>query len=330
MSVEKYLTLSDGRTLAYEDVGDSSSNLVVIFFHGVFGYGSAPGPGLLSPVHVAKNVHNIAPTLPGWGCSSPRNPSKTFRETLISDTTELITHLHPNTADLRIYISGGSYGTIAAQMIYGAPFDEFPLGRKIKGCLLLAPLSYFKCHKGYSKSMTWIDYISVGPMARYLPFQPIQRLGAFGIYMMVTTEDKAEALMRKQLFDSAPPEEREAFKRWREQRGLKEGELERTMAKNMFKSTSKTWAGFIEVPDVAHSDWGFQPNQLDDEHTKNRPMLIAASAHDDLGPDMANWLHENYRNSTLKWVPGKHLSTLYELDGLWAELLKDEPAGVPS
>jgi hypothetical protein len=171
--------------------------------------------------------------------------------------------------------------------------------------------------------MTWSNYMSVGPPARILPFQPLLRVGIFALSMKISTVDKAEVMIRQLLLDGAPPEERAAFAQWREQRGIKEGDFETRMATNMVKSISKSWAGFIEIADVVHSDWGFRPDQLDEDHTRGRPILIAASAQDDLGPNMANWLKENYKNSRLKWV---HLSTLYEIDNLWAELLamKDE------
>jgi hypothetical protein len=327
-TTEKFLTLADGRTLAYGDIGDASSSLLVIFFHGVFGVGAA-SPDTLSPVHVEKKVHYITPTLAGWGNSSPRPHSTSYAAVLISDMTQLITHLHPNTANLRIYVAGGSYGTLPAQMLYGAPFDAFPLGRHIVGCFLGAPFSPFKYHTGYTKSMNWQNYFSVGPPAR-LPFQPILRMAVFGLSMKVNTVDKAEVMIRKLLFDDTSPEESAAFAQWRESRGIEEGVFERRMATNMVKSISKSWAGFIEVGNVVQSDWGFCPNLLDDEHTTGRPMMIAASEQDDLGPDMANWLKENYRNSKLKWVPGKHLSTLYEMDNLWAELMENEPSPAPA
>ncbi|KAJ7682947.1 hypothetical protein B0H17DRAFT_1074728 [Mycena rosella] len=265
----------------------------------------------------------------GWGFSSPRPSSMGYTQALASDMTELINHLHPNSPDLRIYIAGGSYGSIPAQMLYGAPFDAFPLGRNIVGCLLAAPFSPFKWHGDYTKSMTWSNYVSIGPLARMLPFQPLQRIAVVGLSLKLNTVDKAETFIRQLLFDDASEEERAAFARWRESRGLEEGVFERQMATNMVKSISKSWAGFIEIADVAHSDWGFRPDRLDDAHTTGRPMIIAASADDDLGPDMANWLKANYRNSKLKWVPGKHLSTLYEIDNLWAELLENEPAASP-
>ncbi|KAJ7758091.1 hypothetical protein DFH07DRAFT_1060437 [Mycena maculata] len=59
------------------------------------------------------------------------------------------------------------------------------------------------------------------------------------------------------LFDNAALEERVAFAKWREARGLEEGVFERQMTSNMVKSISKSWAGFIQVADIIHSDWGF-------------------------------------------------------------------------
>ncbi|KAJ7512790.1 Alpha/Beta hydrolase protein [Mycena galericulata] len=323
MSTEQYLTLTDGRTLAYEDTGDASSPLVVIFFHGVFGVGAAPVAP--SPVLDGKKAHQINPTLAGWGYSSPRPTSKSYAEVLASDMTELINHLHPDTSDLRIYVGGGSYGTVPAQMLYGASFETFPLGRHIVGCLLAAPFSPFKWHEDYTKSMNWTNYMSVGPPGHFLPFQPIQRMAVFAISMKLSTVDKAEVFLRRLLFDGVPPEEQAAFARWRESRGVKEGVLERRMATNMVKSISKSWAGFIEVADVIHSDWGFRPDLLDEDHTKGRAMMIAASTNDELGPHMATWLSAKYKNSTLKWVTGKHLSALYEMDNFWAELMENEP-----
>ncbi|KAJ7634918.1 Alpha/Beta hydrolase protein [Roridomyces roridus] len=320
---EQYLTLKDGRTLAYEEAGDKSSSLLIIFFHGVFGVGAAPIRE--SPVFLEKKVHHITPTLAGWGYSSPRPTSESYTTVLASDMTELIQHLHPNDPKLRIYVAGGSYGTIPAQMLYGASFDIFPLGRNIAGCLLAAPFSPFRYHKDYTRSMTMSNYLSVGPPSRWIPFNFLQRAAVFGLSQKFNTVEKAEVFLRQLLF-SGPEEEQAAFARWRESGGIPEGAFERQMAKNMLKSIEKTWSGFIEVADVLHSDWGFCPNLLDEAHTKERPMLIAASKDDDLGPYMAEWLKENYRNSALKWVPGKHISTLYEMDNLWGELMKNESA----
>lgn len=115
---QKHLALNGGRSIAYAEAGDLNSNTLVIFFHGVFAIGNA---SRLSPVLVEKAVHFLAPTLPGWGESSSVPPSSTFASCLTEDMNALITHLHPDTSQLKIYICGGSYGTVAAQILYGAP-----------------------------------------------------------------------------------------------------------------------------------------------------------------------------------------------------------------
>ncbi|KAJ7286348.1 Alpha/Beta hydrolase protein [Mycena rebaudengoi] len=322
MSTEKFLTLADGRTLAYEDSGDPTSSLVVLFFHGLMGVGSAPLA--LAPALVEKKAHYIAPTLAGWGNSSPRPSSMSYAAALTADTTALINHLYPDTSRLRIYVGGGSYGTVPAQVIYGAPFDVFPLGRHVFGCLIGAAFSPFKWHTQYAKSMTWQNYITVGPPARTLPFQILPRATVWAVSMKVNSVDKAEKFIRELLFDGAPPDERAAYTKWRESRGQEDGLLQRQMATNMYKSISKSWAGFIEVSDVLHSDWGFAPQLLDEEHTAGRPVYILASTGDELGPDMTNWLEANYRNAKVKWINGKHLAGYYEMDNIWAEMLTNE------
>ncbi|KAF7319380.1 AB hydrolase-1 domain-containing protein [Mycena chlorophos] len=324
-SAEKLLNLPNNRVLAYEDTGDRDSNLLVIFFHGVFGVGRVPTTKL-SPVLIEKRAHYITPTLAGWGNSSPRETGKSYHQALADDTTALIEHLHPGVQDFKIFVCGGSYGTVPAQMLYGAPFDIFPLGKFVRGCFLAAPFTPFKYHANYTRGMTWGNWLSVGPPSQWLPFNLLQRSVAMGVSMQFTGPkgvERAEKFIRGFLFDSAPEVEKKAFAAWREKQGLAEGEFEREMAQNMARSMEKTWAGFIECGDVINSDWAFVPKDLDEAHTEGRKVVIAASTEDELGPEFATWLHENYKNSSLKWVAGKHISTLYEMDNLFAELLQD-------
>ena len=111
---EKYLELSDGRTLAYAEAGNSSSSTLVIYMHGMFTVGRASD----SKVLMERDIHYISPTLPGWGTSSPRrNKDKSFALGLVSDITALIDHLHPHDLNLKIYVAGGSFGTVPAQML---------------------------------------------------------------------------------------------------------------------------------------------------------------------------------------------------------------------
>ncbi|KAL0571796.1 hypothetical protein V5O48_010170 [Marasmius crinis-equi] len=315
-SNEKLLTLPDGRTLAYDDNGDRSSSTMIVFLHGLFGIGRADR--VLEPFR-DKGYHIVNPTLPGFGLSSPRDKSVPYAVAFSRAITALVDHLHPNDPNLRIYLAGGSYGTVPAQILYGLPFDVFPYGRNIVGCMLLAPLSPFKYDKEYTKGMIWSNWISVGPPSQIIPFHLIQRLMVMGVGMKVNTVEKAEGLLRKMLFDTATETEKAAFAVWREREGLSEGQWERTMAENMMKSFSTTWDGFMEGADVLHSDWGFVPNQLDKEHVK-RPLMIVASESDPLGPHMATWMGENYKNSTLKWLDGGHIAGTYALTDLWREM----------
>lgn len=91
---------------------------------GVFGVGTATDP--LSPALLERGVHFVVPTLASWGNTSPIPHGVTFHDQLYQDVTALINHLHPNVDDLKLYISGGSLGTVTAQMLYGVPYEKFP------------------------------------------------------------------------------------------------------------------------------------------------------------------------------------------------------------
>ncbi|PPQ77306.1 hypothetical protein CVT25_010889 [Psilocybe cyanescens] len=317
--VEKYLQLPDGRTLAYSDNGNPSSSCLVIFFHGAFGVGNASH---LQPILIEKDVHFIAPTLPGWGSSSPRNKVVPFHVSLASDISYLIKQLHPRDENLRIYIAGGSFGTVPAQILYGASFDIFPHGRDIKGCMVLAPFSPFKLHKGYAKTMTTPNYMAVGPPTQYIPFHLLPRLSSFYMKGKLQSVEDAEVFVREKLFDTMQAEEKDAFNKWKEDHGKQEGEVEREFAGNMVRSVAKTWDGYLEIADVIHGDWGFKPDALDEEHTR-RPILIVGSEGDTMAPDaMAKWLAATYKNAHLRSINGGHLAALFHLNNLWKELLE--------
>ncbi|KAF9266207.1 alpha/beta-hydrolase [Marasmius fiardii PR-910] len=314
--LEKFLTLPDGRTLAYADSGNRASPTIVIFFHGFFGIGRS---GFTMEAFRESGFHIVTPTLPGFGLSSPRDKTLPYAVYLSRTITALIDHLHPNEPNLRIYMSGGSYGTVPAQILYGLPFDVFPYGKNIVGCMILAPLSPFRHDVEYTKGMTWTNWVGVGPPSQLVPFHLLQRLVAKAIGMKIKTVDKAEAFLRKTLFETATEAEKASFLAWKEREGIPEGQWERKMAENMVKSFATTWDGFYEGSDVLHSDWGFDPRLLDEEHTK-RPLMAVASSSDPLGPHMATWINENYPNSTLKWLDGGHIAATYVMSDLWREL----------
>jgi len=316
---EKYLDLPGGRRLAYAENGNPSSSTLVIFFHGAFGVGTAD---TLQKYLREKDVHFVAPTLAGWGKSSPRSKNIPFHVGLASDTSALIDHLHPQKEGLKIYIAGGSFGTVPAQMLYGASFDVFPSGRNVVGCMVLAPFSPFKLHKDYSKSMTISNYIGVGPPSRYIPFKLLQRLGSVVFHRKIKTPTKAEGFVRQTLFDKMGEEEKAEFAKWREQTGKAEGQVEREFGQNMMRSVQESWVGFMEMADAIHGDWGFAPNALDEEHNA-RPILLVTSEGDTMAPDaMAKWLSENYKNAHYRSVHGGHLAAMFHMNELWKELFE--------
>lgn len=320
---ERFLPLRDGRTLAYEEAGNLSSKIVVLYMHGFFTVGDA---SQTSRVLLNKNVHFITPTLPGWGNTSPPPPSTPYRDCLTSDMTMLLSHLYPdsNGRDIKLYIAGGSLGTVPAQILYGASYDKFPFGRCISGMLLLGAFSPFRYHKDYAKHMTWTQYILPGPIGHYIPFNLLTHLMKFVLSRKLTTIEGAEASLRETVFDTMDQAEREEFAKWSEERGMVPGDTVRKMAKNVMRSISKSWAGFMLTPPLLHSDWGFRPDALDEEHSRP-PVLLTASKGDDMSPvAYAHYLAANYKNARIKHVEGGHMSISYYMDEVWAEFLADE------
>lgn len=318
---DKRLALQGGRILAYADSGNTASSTVVIFFHGAFSVGNTTR---ISRVVQEKDFHYIAPTLPGWGNSSPISPSLSFAAGLAADTTALLTHLHPNDTNLKLYVGGGSYGTVPAQMLYGACYDTFPLGRHIAGLLLLGPLSPPRAHSNYAQSLPWQNYFMIGPPSQYIPFKLVARMGKLAMGRSVGSAENAEVFVRGLLFDKMDEAEREAFAQWRDAQGVAEGQLEREMAQNIARSVAKSWQGYLDIPDVFHSDWGFSPSSLDPQHAQ-RPVLVVASSGDDLAPGaMANWLVTNYKNARLKVIHGGHIAAIFHFDEIWRDFLEFE------
>ena len=318
-SSEKYLELSDGRTLAYAESGNNSSSILVLFFHGAFSIGAASNS---NKVLLEKDVHYISPTLPGWGASSPRDKDKPYYVGFASDITALIDHLHPHDLNLKIYITGGSFGTVPAQMLYGAPFDVFPYGRYLAGCMLLGPFSPPRFDTGYTKSMTMSNYMAIGPPSQYIPFKLFLRLMTFIIHRKVKTLEGAEKFIRSYLFDHMKEEERIAFQNWKKDNGKVDEQVVREFAENTMKSVQYTWEGCMEMADVIHGDWGFNPAGLDEEHNK-RPILLVSTDGDTMSPDAnAKWLAASYKNSVHRSLPGGHLASMYHSNDLWRQFLE--------
>jgi len=319
---ERYLALTGGRTLAYAEAGNISSKTIVLYLHGSFTVGDA---SKVSPVLLKKNIHFISPTLPGWGNTSGPLPSTSYNDCLTSDMVALLSHHYPDFDghNIKLYLAGGSFGTVPAQILYGAPYDKFPFGRCISGVLLMGALSPFRYHKDYAKCMTWGNYFMTGPIASCMPLL-LGHLVKFMLAKRFATIEAAEAMFQEAVFGRMDQAERETFARWCEARGRAPGETERGMAENSVKSVSKSWVGPMLMPSILHSDWGFRPDELDEEHSRPH-ILIAASQDDHMAPvAYAQYLAANYKNARIKHIDGGHLSALYHMDEIWAEFLAEE------
>ncbi|KAG0694125.1 Alpha/Beta hydrolase protein [Suillus ampliporus] len=322
-SGERSLSLRDGRTLAYAEAGNLSSKTVVLYLHGLFSIGGDASQ--MSPVILSKNVHFVTPTLPGWGNTSPPPPSTLYHDCITSDMTTLLSHLYPdsNGSDIKMYIAGCSFGTVPAQILYGAPYDKFPFGRCISGVLLCGALSPYRYHKDYAKSMTWEYYVVSGPVLRYIPFNLVSRLIKFVLARKRATIEAVETPLRE-IYNKMDQAERDVFARWCERRGRVLEHAVRSMAENIVKSTSKSWEGLMLTPPLLHSDWGFRPDALDEEHSRPH-VLLTASKDDHITPmAYAHYLAANYKNARIKNLDGGHLSIIFHMDDVWAEFLADE------
>ena len=320
-SEEHILPVADGRQLSYTRNGPADAHTVVIFFCGILNVGTAH---LVPAPFENIGAQWIAPTLPGMGNSSTRNTNEPYHVGLARDMSALLAHLYPDDKYDALYVTGGSYGTVPAQMLYGAPYDIFPAGRKIVASFLLSGFSPHKYHRDYTKSLSWSSWFSVGPPSQLVPFRLLQRTFASAVGSKMKTVDGAKEFLRQTIMNLMDDDEKKVFADWLGRRDLTEDAFMTRMA-NGTVACCRNWDGFYEVSDVIHSDWGFEPKALDDEHAK--PVLVVSSKGDVIGGGTNKWLVENYQAGQEMVVPGGHISSLYYMDEICDTIIK--AAGEP-
>ncbi|PFH52531.1 hypothetical protein AMATHDRAFT_139589 [Amanita thiersii Skay4041] len=320
---DKRLTLPDARILAYADNGNTSSSIVVLYLHGVFTVGDA---SRLSPALLEKNVHFVAPTLPGWGASSPIPDVSSYPKTFAADITVLLNYLHPQQQNLKLYICAHCFGTVVAQMLCNLSYDVFPLGHRISACILVSPYSPPHCHFAYARSMSWQPYVLAGPPARYVPFNILPRLFRLIISLRVQSRPATDAVVQKYLFDGLSEEETESLLKWKERHGVEEGQFEKEIVRNAIKSVALTWRGFLDMPTIYHSNYGWRPPNFEDR--PSAPYFYIVCAQDDpiIPAAMAQWLAKEYGTMVhFTILNGSRLSALIHLDEVWENVFNDHP-----
>jgi len=300
---EKYLPRGDGRTLAYADDGNPQSSTVVLFFHNAFSVGHVSRLRK-SPVLEAKDVHIVAPTLPGWGSTSPHSPSMTHASCLIGDTMALLTHLHPDPTHLKLYIVGIGFGSIPALTLYHSSFELFPLGRHIAAILLRSPVSPAMYIEPKQRRAPLLMYLtSMIYWGRKLLFKRKMR-----------SIEKAERGARKSI-NKLNQTDHEEYMQCISRHGMSEEEAVRELVEQSFYSVSKSWEGFRSTR-VLHSVWiTTEPATLDEEHTA-RPILIATHR----GRIGTQYLVENYKNIRAMYYRNE-VEVVFSLDEIWDTFL---------
>ncbi|KAH8799294.1 Alpha/Beta hydrolase protein [Flagelloscypha sp. PMI_526] len=326
-TTEQFLTLQDGRTLAYDASGNPSSKSVVLYFHGAMTVGTAnPPPGNVAQ----KDVHFIAPTLPGWGLTSPRPSGVPFHTVVRRDTTALLSHLHPDMAtnsEYKLYISGGSYGSVPTQIIYGSSLDEFPQRDRIVGMLILGGFVPLYKVPDYGKHMTTANYLSIGPVAYNSPFKILPRIAAWGIGMQVSTPEKGAAFIKGFMFDKMSEEEKDTIVK---EKGEPMEEIIKAMGLNVYQSIHKTNAGFVDISIAANADWGLReeifksPAGSSQHYPGFARVLIAGAKGDDMAPfAFSEWNAANYKNGELLAFEGGHLGVMGHMKEIFDKFLDE-------
>lgn len=308
VSNEKYISLSDDRLLAYTEQGDTNSDKILIFFHGVFGIGTASDD---KKIYKEMGYHSIAPTLPGWGNSSPW-PENQPISNYPKDIHQLLSSLKKSdNKRLRITVAGGSYGSVFAQICFGTSVDIMPEIIYVESLIVLSGFSPFKYHKTYTTGMSWLNYFTVGMPAIYFP--SITKLMGSYIQRKIHNIEEAKGFMRTNLFDKMDDEEKAKLRKWEEERSKPSGWIIEMMSKNMCLSVSQTIAGFNTVAHVLHSDWGFDPKQLSSS-PKRKVLIVATKGDTMVHMEMSTYLVESYPNAEIQILDGGHLGTFYEVD----------------
>ncbi|KAG1728805.1 hypothetical protein EDB19DRAFT_152597 [Suillus lakei] len=114
-------------------------------------------------------------------------------------TTLLSLYPYSNDHGIKLYITGSSFGTVPAQILYAAPYVKFSFGRWISR-LLTGVLTPFRHHNDCAKQITWWTYFLAG-ITYYVTFNLMSCLATFVLARKMATTEGAGVMWREDLLN---------------------------------------------------------------------------------------------------------------------------------
>ena len=344
---ERTMTLPDGRTLAYACAGDQQSLKVVVLLHGVFGVGNieeASGRQM-----AALGWRQLAPTLPGWGRSSPW-PAGAPLADFAGDVQALLHHVLDGAAPTHLVFFGGSYGSLYAYACAanrGARRIE-PAGA-VRGLLVLGGFSPYADDDGYAaalQGMTTLNWLTVGRPSQRAITNWIHPLVGRMLRNKLVSGGLNAGLDTIRMILTGPramkPEERAVVTEWAEAMGTTFDAWEASMARNAVLSVRDTLEGYCVVPQIINSAWGFAVGDIAvpnagadtprpplaitsrlDVPAVLPPFVVGGALRDHLAPiAMQRWVAAHIPGALMVEFQGNHIAGITSLFPLLAGIIR--------
>ncbi|KAH3743640.1 Alpha/Beta hydrolase protein [Pelomyxa schiedti] len=340
------LYLSDGRRVDYATGGDPSSTRVVFSIHGVFGVGRvAPH---VSSFFSSLGWRVVAPTLPGWGASSPWPRGLALAHYALDMQQILSDALGGGRDPARVVVFGGSWGSVWALACAACAPPGY-----VSGLYVLGGFSPFREHYDYTEGMTWLNWLSVGRPSRWWPLSWLQPAVGWLLQKKIAGNVPGSLELLRSILtgpSAMTTEERTILSDWALSKGTTFDDWELGMARDMAHSVEHTLDGYLDVPDLLNGDWGFSLSQIQiaadsgdgtgaETSTTAHPtvlriagpgeippklprVVIAGAVRDHLAPiAMQRYLAENIPGAQFIELQGNHISGITTMDRIFMAII---------
>lgn len=282
---DEILVLPDGRNLAYRICGAEPGVGVtyVLAFHGALGTGDFD---VWESTFRELNWRVIAPTLPGWGRSTPHT-GRTLRH-WAEDVSILSDQL--NIHDSYVVV-GISYGCVHA--LSCAVYNQ----SRVKAIALLGPHAPFDDPTfNPLQGMALPSRMGLGSIAYYAPF--ITSISAKYIQSSLETQIGAQQFKNTMILSKLSPIENQQL-----DESPHELQVRFRSAETQQRSMEQSVVGFEEIPFVLRS-WSYRDLSL-----ISCPTYIYVGRDDNTTPiHGAEYLRQHIHNSILTVLDGGHMS----------------------